>query len=180
MNYIKITPVSLIDGDGARVVLWASGCPHACVGCHSPETWDEKAGKPFDDEAKEYLFDKLGHPLIDGLTLSGGDPMMDCNREEITNVAREAKRRFPEKDIWMYSGFEFENIKHLEVIDYIDTLVDGKFHLEIRQKNPDVHWRGDETQRIIDVPKSLECGDVVFREDLYHLERMAQKKKGKA
>jgi anaerobic ribonucleoside-triphosphate reductase activating protein len=177
MNYIKITPLSLIDGDGARTVLWAAGCPWACKGCHSPETWDKEAGKPFDEDAKEYLFKKLGHPLIDGLTLSGGDPMMECNRDEIIAVAREAKRRFPEKDIWMYSGYKYEDIRELSIINDIDTMVDGEFHLEIREKNPDVHWRGDETQRIIDVPKSLASGDVVLRDDLYRLEQIAMDKK---
>ena len=91
----------MLNGAGLRVVLWVSGCSHRCPGCQNPLTWDPNDGVIFDEESKAELFGELSKEYIAGITLSGGDPLYDGNREEITGLCREIKEKFPEKNIWM-------------------------------------------------------------------------------
>lgn len=167
MRYHNITNGDILNGEGVRVVLWVSGCEHACKGCQNPQTWSPKSGIEFDDEARKELIEKLQQDYIDGITFSGGDPLAHYNRETITNLAFCIKKFLPSKTIWVYTGHRYEDVKDLEIMKYIDVLVDGKFNLENRQRNSKVQWRGDDSQRIIDVQKTIETGQVVEREDLY-------------
>lgn len=167
MNYHNITNEDMLNGEGVRVVLWVSGCEHACKGCQNPQTWSKTSGIAFDEEAKRELFEKLENKYIDGITFSGGDPLAHYNREVVTDLARTIKNTMPKKTIWVYSGYKYEDIKDLEIMQYVDVLVDGKFDLENRQRNPRIQWRGDDSQRIIDVQSSRKENKVIERKDLY-------------
>ncbi len=153
MRYHDITKDDMKNGDGLRVVLWVSGCEHACPGCQNPITWDPEGGLPFDEAAREELFAVLSRDYISGITLSGGDPLYLGNREELLMLLQEVKSRFPDKTIWLYTGYLWEEIRDLPHMKYIDVLVDGPF-LE-RMKDNLLCWKGSKNQRVIDVPASL-------------------------
>lgn len=160
MRYHNITKDDMLNGDGLRVVLWVSGCSHCCKECHNPITWDPNGGVLFDEEAKSEIFEELDKDYISGITLSGGDPLYMGNREDIEKLVREIKEKYPDKTIWLYTGFLWESIKGLDVIKYLNVIVDGEF--EVDKKDVQLHWRGSRNQRVIDVRKSMECGKVVL------------------
>lgn len=147
MNYMTIYRTSLADGEGWRVVLFVAGCHHHCKGCQNPESWNPTAGKPFTKEVKEFLFNCITDQ-IDGLTLSGGDPLYKKNLSEITELCKEFKERFPDKTIWLYTGNLYRDSKDLEVMKYVDVVVDGEFRQEL--KDTTLAFRGSSNQRIID------------------------------
>ena len=150
----------MLNGDGIRVVLWVAGCPHHCDGCHNQFTWDQNGGLPFTDETKQELFDELKKDYMSGITLSGGDPLMDINRGEIAKLVKEIKKNFPDKTIWAYTGYLWDDVKDLPLIKDIDVLVDGRFVRSL--KDPQLHWKGSSNQNVIDVAKSLETGKIVL------------------
>lgn len=153
MNYISITSPDINNGTGCRVTLWIAGCTHNCPGCHNPETHNYKAGKPFDEEVEKILLEKLSKPYIKGLTISGGDPLdqQTDTLYELRDLLETVREKFPEKDIWMYTGFKYENLNYLqlEVTKYVDTLVDGPFKQELRDIT--LPFRGSSNQRIINL-----------------------------
>ena len=148
------------NGSGLRCVLWVSGCTHHCHNCQNPQTWDCQSGIPFDKKAKKELYAELSQDYISGLTLSGGDPLHPQNIQEVTNLVKEVKKKFPQKNIWLYTGFVFEEIKELEIIQYIDVLVDGEYIDELR--NVKLHWRGSSNQRVIDIQKTIKEKTIVL------------------
>ena len=148
MNYTTIYRASLADGEGWRVVLFVSGCDHKCVGCHNEKAQDPNYGAPFTDEVKEELFSYI-NDAIDGLTLSGGDPLYKDNIADVTELCKEFKKRFPTKNIWLYTGSEYADVKDLEVMKYIDYIVDGEFILA--ERNTALAFRGSENQHIYNV-----------------------------
>lgn len=162
MNYHNITKDDMLNGDGLRVVLWVSGCTHQCPECQNPITWDLAGGLPFDEEAENELFDALKPAYVSGITFSGGDPLHPFNQGEITRLAKKFKELEPEKTAWLYTGFSWENIKDLDVMKYIDVLVDGEFMADLKDNN--LHWIGSANQRVIDVQKSLEHDEIVLHE----------------
>ncbi len=105
MRYHNITKDDMLNGDGLRVCLWVAGCTHACKDCHNPITWDICGGIEFDEAAKQELFETLAKPYISGITLTGGDPLHPQNREPIGALVREIREKFPNKTIWLYTGF---------------------------------------------------------------------------
>lgn len=163
MRYHNITKDDMLNGDGLRVVLWVAGCEHRCEGCHNPITWDPNGGLVFDEDAKKELFEKLAPDYISGITFSGGDPLYCANKEKITSLAKEIKVQFPEKTIWLYTGYLWENICQCEIMNYLDVLVDGKF--EINKKDNLLHWVGSSNQRVIDVKATLEKGEIIYHEN---------------
>lgn len=160
MRYHNITRDDMLNGDGLRVVLWVAGCCHGCKGCHNPVTWDIEGGLPFDAEAENELYKELEKPYISGITLSGGDPLHPKNREEIALLIHRMKERFPDKTIWLYTGYIWEEIQDFSCVKELDVLVDGPF-IEA-QKNAKLFWRGSANQRVIDVKKSLDKGRIVL------------------
>ena len=150
----------MLNGDGLRAVLWVSGCDHCCKDCQNPITWDPNGGLEFDEEAKAELFELLGKSYISGITFSGGDPLYFGNRADVTELAREIRDTFPEKTIWLYTGFTYEMVRDLPVMEYIDVLVDGEFIAE--QKDTQLYWRGSANQRVIDVPATRKSKSVVL------------------
>lgn len=151
MKYQNITTDDMLNGEGLRVVLWVSGCSHHCKGCHNPITWDPDDGLEFDNSAKQEIFEQLSRSYIQGLTLSGGDPMYPGNRDTVTALAKEVKEKFPDKDIWMYTGYHIEEIRGEEICDYIEVLVDGPFNEELKDNT--LQWRGSANQRVIFLKK---------------------------
>ena len=168
MNYLDITKCSVADGKGIRIVLWVAGCEHHCNECQNPQSWDIKNGKLFTEGIKEKIFELLKKPYVWGLTLSGGEPLHPNNVASINNLCSELKEKFPDKDIWLYTGYTLEEIYRREInyiLPYIDVLVDGRFIPEL--KNLTLPFRGSSNQRIIDVKKTLEKNEIV----LYETER---------
>lgn len=177
MNYHNITYPDMNNGNGLRVVLWLSGCNHYCKNCQNPQTWDENGGVEFDDNAKKEIFDELKNDYISGITLSGGDPLYHKNVEEVFQLLIEIKKEFPSKNIWLYTGYTWEQILYPIVTDDLDSardnilfirkgilgmcdvLVDGEYKEELRDVT--LPWRGSSNQRVIDVQKSLREGVVV-------------------
>lgn len=160
MRYHNITKDDMLNGDGLRTVLWLSGCSHCCYKCQNPVTWDPNGGLAFDDAAKAELFENLGKNYTSGITFSGGDPLYLGNRLELLELIKEIKEKFPTKTIWLYTGYLWEEIKNLELVSYLDVVVDGEFVYE--QMDTSLKWKGSANQRVIDVQKTLEKGEVVL------------------
>lgn len=162
MRYHNITKDDMLNGDGLRVVLWVAGCSHACTDCHNPVTWDVEGGLPFDEAARRELYTELKKDYISGITLSGGDPLHIKNREEIGQLILELHAAFPEKTIWLYTGYEWEEIQDLPFLSAVDVLVDGRFRRGLKDNT--LHWKGSRNQRVIDVKRSLTEGTVVIHD----------------
>lgn len=160
MRYHDITKDDMKNGDGLRVVLWVAGCDHCCKDCQNPITWDPNGGLLFDEAAKAELIEALDKSYISGITFSGGDPLFIDNRTEVTALAKELKEKFPDKTIWVYTGFDYEEISQLEIMEYTDVLVDGEFKVEL--KDVQAFWKGSTNQRVIDVQKTRSTGEIVL------------------
>lgn len=156
MNYHNITTDDMLNGEGLRVVLWVAGCDHHCLDCQNPSTWDPYGGIPFGYRDVQELFQKLDKSYISGITFSGGDPYHHRNKYILTTLAENVKNKFPDKTIWCYTGYLWEEISGEKLTRYIDVLVDGKFKKEF--SDIQYPWAGSTNQRIIDVKKSLRCG----------------------
>lgn len=163
MRYNRIRKMDISNGPGIRVSIFMQGCSFHCKDCFNSETWDFKAGKEFNDEVINKVLDLASLPHIVGLSILGGEPMHPNNREGTIKLAKAFKKRYPNKDIWVWSGYLFDELKDIEGLSYIDTLVDGRFVLE--KANPTLKFRGSSNQRIIDVKKSLEAGNIVLRSE---------------
>lgn len=152
MKILNITSPDVNNGTGFRVTLWVAGCSHHCRGCHNPESWDYNQGKSLREVRKD-LFDRLNKSYIQGLTLSGGDPLAQSRKSllELYFLLRRIKKKFPNKDIWIYSGYTHEEIlqdkfKKL-VLSQCDVLVDGLYRYALRDTS--LPFRGSSNQRII-------------------------------
>lgn len=164
MNYGKIKPLDVANGEGVRVSLFVSGCPHHCKGCFNAELWDYKAGKEFTYDTIADILKACNPNHISGLSLLGGEPLDPQNILKIELLCYVFKRQYPNKTIWCYTGYGWEKVKHLDVLKNIDVLVDGKFVQELA--DPRLRFRGSSNQRVIDVKKSLESGCVIQWRDL--------------
>ena len=164
MRYNKIRKMDIANGPGIRVSVFFQGCAFHCKNCFNPETWDFDAGLEFGDEQIEEIINLAKEDHIAGLSILGGEPMHPKNIEATTKLAKRFKEVYPNKTIWSWSGFLFdEYIKKHEVVNYIDVIVDGQFVDELR--NPNLKWRGSSNQRVIDVKKSLKQNKVVLYEE---------------
>ena len=174
MNYHNITYPDMNNGDGLRVVLWLSGCSHHCFNCQNPQTWDVNSGIPFDESAKEELFRELGKDYISGLTLSGGDPLHEVNLDDVLDLVNEIRLSFPNKTIWIYSGYQWSEIfndgvyltrdcagwKRREIVKKCDVMIDGKYIDSLR--DPQLKWKGSSNQHVINIGKSMLKGEIVL------------------
>lgn len=147
MNYLAITKDDMINGEGLRVVLWVAGCGHKCQNCQNPHSWNENSGVSFTEETKQELFKELEKDYISGITFSGGDPLYINNRETVTRLCKEIKGKFPNKNIWLYTGYVYGEVQDLEIMKYIDVLIDGPY-IESK-RDIELEWRGSSNQRII-------------------------------
>ena len=168
MNYGEIKNYDIANGEGVRVSLFVSGCTHHCKNCFNPETWSFEYGKPFTKETEDYIIECLSPDYIDGLSLLGGEPFEPQNQEVLLPFLRKVKNELPNKNIWCYTGYLFdmellsESRARCEFTDkmlsLIDVLVDGEFVQALHDIS--LAFRGSSNQRIIDVQKSLETGEV--------------------
>ena len=154
MKYSKIRKMDISNGPGVRVSIFFQGCSFHCKGCFNEETWDFLGGKDFGENEINTIIDLAKDDYISGLSILGGEPMHPKNIEATTLLAKRFKEKYPNKTVWAWSGFLFdEYVKDQEVSKYLDVLVDGQFVEE--KKNPTLKWRGSSNQRVIDVKKSL-------------------------
>lgn len=154
MRYNKIRKMDISDGPGVRVSIFMQGCAFNCEKCFNPETHDFKGGKEFNDETIERVLELCENENIEGLSILGGEPMHPQNIEGTTKLAKAFKEKYPNKNIWAWTGFQFDkNLKDTEVVKYLDVLVDGQYIDALH--NPTLHWKGSSNQRVIDVQKSL-------------------------
>lgn len=156
--------MDISNGPGVRVSIFMQGCTFNCKNCFNPETHDFKLGKEFTDETIEKVLKLCENENVEGLSVLGGEPMHPINLEGTTKLVKEFKKRFPNKTVWAWTGYNFDNyIKDKEIAKYLDVLVDGQFVEDLH--SPILHWRGSSNQRVIDVPKSLKTGETVIIPD---------------
>lgn len=173
MNYATIKKLDVANGRGLRVSLFVSGCTHHCKGCFNPETWNFEYGEPFTEEVENQLLEYLKPDYIQGLSLLGGEPFEPVNQKALLPFIRKVKAMYPNKNIWCYTGYDFEQdilTEKLgdweitrELLSYIDILIDGEFKLEL--KNPNLRFRGSANQRVIKVQESLAADTVMLWDD---------------
>lgn len=165
MRFSSIRTADIANGLGWRVTLWCTGCLRKCPGCFNEKAQDPNFGEIFDDSAKQKIFNELSKQEISGLSLMGGEPMskLSDNRKQMIQLCKECKEKFPSKDIWVWSGYSFEEISSdnsmKEILNYIDVLVDGPFIVE--KKDLSCPFRGSTNQRVILVQDSLKQGKIV-------------------
>lgn len=175
MNYADIKQYDVANGPGVRVSVFVSGCTHYCKGCFNKEAWDFKYGKPFTDETIQTVLTYLKPSYVKGLTILGGEPMEPENQPEVLRLLKAVKTEYPEKSVWMFSGYDFEKDmlnrmwqeipETKEILSCLEVLVDGEFVEEL--KNLSLRFKGSSNQRTILVQESLAAGSLV----LYNLEQ---------
>ncbi len=169
MHYAEIKKYDIANGEGVRISLFVSGCPHHCKNCFNEEAWDFNYGKVFGEKEEEEILEFLDHDYIKGLTLLGGEPMWPNHQQNLLPLLRKVKEIYPNKTIWCYTGYVFDDeiMKDMydkndftkEFLSYIDVLVDGRFIESLLNRT--LYFRGSSNQRIIDVQKSLKEKKVV-------------------
>ena len=161
MRYNLIREMDISNGPGVRVSVFTQGCSFHCKNCFNEETWDFKGGKEFNDDTMNKVLDLCDKKHIKGLSILGGEPMHPSNIEGTTKLAKAFKERYPDKSLWVWSGFKFdEDLKDKEVVKYIDVLVDGQYKDELHDFT--LKWKGSSNQRVIDVQKSLKDNEIVL------------------
>ena len=161
MKYNKIRKMDISNGPGVRVSIFMQGCSFHCKNCFNPETWDFKSGTEFTDETIDKIIDLANNDYIKGLSILGGEPMHPTNIKGTTKLAKKFKEIYPDKTIWVWSGFLFDrDLKDKEVLNYIDVLVDGRYEDELHDFT--LKWKGSSNQRVIDVKKTLKNNKIVL------------------
>lgn len=180
MNYHMIRTDDMLNGDGLRVIIFVSGCGHHCEGCHNPETWDKNSGNVFTPKAAEEIVKELEKNHISGVTFSGGDPLHEENVSEIYQLVKMIKNKFPNKTIWLYTGYTWEQIHclrkgineesqkfnklnhmRMDIVKLCDVVCDGKFVKSLADVN--CPWVGSTNQRVIDVKETLKEGTIICK-----------------
>ena len=161
MRYNLVRKMDISNGPGVRVSVFMQGCTFHCKNCFNPETWDFKGGKEFTDDTIDGILELCDKDYIKGLSILGGEPMHPTNIDGTTKLAKAFKEKYSNKNIWVWSGFNFEkDLKDKEVLKYIDVLVDGQYVDELH--DPTLKWRGSSNQRVIDIKKSLKENKTVL------------------
>ena len=160
MRYNKIRKMDISNGPGVRVSIFLQGCAFKCKNCFNPETHDFNGGLEFNQDVVNQVLELANKDHIAGLSILGGEPMHPKNIGATKMLAKAFKEKYPDKTVWVWSGFLFENLKDKDVLNYIDVLVDGQFVDELR--DPMLHWKGSSNQRVIDVQKSLKNNKIIL------------------
>lgn len=162
MKYAQIREMDVTNGSGIGVALFTQGCPYHCKNCFNPETWDFDKGTDWTKETENKIIELLKPEYITRLTILGGEPLIERNIEPLTALLKRVKGIYPDKQVWLYTGGDFEVLEGLyeKIFQYIDILIDGRYIDDLRDYK--LKWRGSSNQRIIDVQASLKSGDVVF------------------
>lgn len=158
MNYLNISHADTVNGVGLRSVIWVSGCERKCPGCFSPYTHDFCAGIPFDNAAKEELFRDSKEDWCNGITVVGGEPLHPNNFQTVLEIVREHRMLYPNKTIWLYTGYCWNDIVQdstmIEILKYLDVICDGPYIEALKDIN--IHWVGSSNQHVIDVKERIE------------------------
>lgn len=157
MRYNKIRKMDISNGPGIRVSIFVQGCTFNCKDCFNPETHNFEGGKEFCDETMQKLMELCGKDYISGLSILGGEPLHPNNIATTKEIAYRFHNTYKNKNLWLWSGFQFEDILKMEdsnILDVVDVLVDGQF--KTYYKDYSLKWRGSSNQRVIDVKKSLD------------------------
>ena len=180
MNYHNITYPDQNNGDGLRIVLWVAGCEHHCVNCQNQQTWSPQSGIPFDKNAMNEILNELKKDYISGITFSGGDPLHPQNVQNVLKIVDEIRVSYPTKNIWLYTGYTWEQIMYpivtddlnlkrdyiikirKELVSKCDVLIDGRYVDELRDVS--LHWRGSSNQRVINVQETLKQNKIILWE----------------
>lgn len=152
MRYNLIRKMDISNGPGVRVSIFMQGCSFHCKNCFNQETWDFEGGQEFTEDTINKVLELSDKKEVKGLSILGGEPMHPTNIEGTTKLAKAFKEKYPEKNIWAWSGFKYEDIKNNDVFNYIDVLVDGQYKDELH--DPTLKWRGSSNQRVIDIKES--------------------------
>jgi len=161
MRYNLVRKMDIANGPGVRVSVFMQGCDFHCKNCFNKETWDFEGGKEFNDETINNVLELCSKNYIKGLSVLGGEPMHPNNIEGTTKLVKAFKEKYPEKNVWLWSGFKFEDyLKDKEALKYIDVVVDGTYNEGLF--DPTLKWRGSSNQRVIDVKKSLNENKVIW------------------
>ena len=170
MNYAEIKHFDIANGPGVRLSLFVSGCTHACPGCFNKIAWDFNYGKEFTKEVEDSILDELSDEAYQGITLLGGEPFEPQNQKGLVSLVKRYKERYPEKDLWIFSGYLFDedmlgrmwsqHPETREILERTDVLIDGEFKQDL--KDITLLYKGSSNQRTIDVQKSLKAGHIIL------------------
>ena len=177
MRYASIRNLDISNGEGVGVSLFVQGCPFHCKNCFNSETWDFNGGKEWTKETKNKFMKLIDRPYINRISVLGGEPLAEQNLDEVLSLIKEIHISFPEKTIWLYTGFKIEDIikqeqyekvsgipdvwsKRWEIITNVDVLVDGEYIDE--QKDLTLKFRGSRNQNCIDVKQSLAQNKIIL------------------
>lgn len=164
MRYNKVRKMDISNGPGVRVSIFMQGCTFHCKNCFNPETHDFMGGEEFTEDTIDQVLKLCENANIEGLSILGGEPMHPMNIEGTTELAKKFKEKFPNKNLWVWTGFLFDrDLQNKEVLKYIDVLVDGQYVDELR--DPRLKYNGSSNQRVIDVQNSIKQGKVIFYKD---------------
>ncbi len=164
MRYNKIRKMDISNGPGVRVSIFMQGCAFHCKNCFNEETWDFNGGKEFTEDTVNRVLELAEKDHIVGLSILGGEPMNPVNIEGTTTLAKKFKEKYPNKSVWVWTGFLFDkDLKDKEALKYIDVLIDGRYEDELHDFR--LKWKGSSNQRVIDVQKSINQGKIVLLEE---------------
>lgn len=163
MSYNLIRKMDISDGPGVRVSIFFQGCSFHCKNCFNPETWDFEKGKDFTEETIETILNLCNYDYIRGLSILGGEPLHPKNIESSTLLAKKFKEVYPNKDIWLWSGFLYEQKCDEEIFKYVDVMVDGRYVDELHDFR--LKWCGSSNQRVIDIKKTKIKKEIVIYKD---------------
>ena len=163
MRYNLIRKMDIADGPGVRVSIFVQGCEFHCKNCFNAETWDFSKGKEYTDEVIDRVIELANEEYVQGLSILGGEPLHDKNIEGVTKLAKKFRETYPKKDIWLWSGFLFEDKKDKEIMKYLDVMVDGQYKDELHDFR--LKYCGSSNQRVIDIKKTLKNKKIVLYEE---------------
>ena len=148
MRFADIKKNDINNGEGLVVSLWVTGCPIHCPHCHNESIWDKETGEEFTSKHLDSIIEELSDPRIDkGFSILGGEPLAEWNYEEVLYAVKSVRALFPKKQIWLWTGFNYDNVKNLEIFKYLDVVIDGMYIDSL--KDEETWWRGSSNQRMI-------------------------------
>lgn len=153
MNYSAYEKCDMVNGEGIRCSLWVSGCAHHCEGCFNKKSWKFSSGQEYTEYFENKLLKDLENEHVSGLSLLGGEPLHHRNLNSVTGLCKKVKALYPHKSIWLWTGYVLEEVKHLDIMTYIDVLIDGKFEESLH--SPELMWRGSSNQKVYKKTKEL-------------------------
>lgn len=171
-NYLELNKTDIADGPGIRVSLYMSGCPFHCEGCHSPQSWNFNTGQLFTDAVIDKALEYMNKPYIAGFSVLGGEPLAHPNRQAVLDTVSAVKTAYPEKDIWIWTGYEWSELMKdpdpvlHEILKYLDVAVVGRFILADRDISNENPWRGSRNQRVVDVKSSINADKMILLKNL--------------